>query len=187
MLKEKTIENDLEYLRQVSREVDFEKDNVKEISNELKEFCATHSLSMALSAVQLGIPLRILYLKKLDDKRLDDDEYDENRILINPKIVKAEGESLYWEACASCGDLTGLVRRPYKIELSYQDENGEFYTEIFEGLAATVVAHELDHFEGVLHIDIALEVHTYTFDERVELRKREPYKIIRKTGDYIHP
>ena len=187
MLKEKTIENDLEYLKQVSRPVDFEKDNVKEISRELTDFCANHSLSMALAAVQLGIPLRMLYLKKLDDKRLDDDDYDENRILINPRILDAEGETLYWEACASCGDLTGLVKRPYKIKLEYQDEDGNTHEEIFEGLAATVVAHELDHFEGILHIEIAIDVHTYTFEERVELRKREPYKIIRKTGEYIHP
>lgn len=187
MLKEKTIENDLEYLKQVSRPVDFKKDNVKEIARELKDFCANHSLSMALAAVQLGIPLRMLYLKKLDDSRMDDDEYDENRILINPRILDAEGETLYWEACASCGDLTGLVKRPYKIKLEYQDEDGNTHEEIFEGLAATVVAHELDHFEGILHIEIAIEVHTYTFEERVELRKREPYKIIRKTGKYIHP
>lgn len=187
MIKEKTIENDLEYLKQVSRPVDFQKDNVKEIASELKEFCSNHSLSMALAAVQLGIPLRMLYLKKLDDSRLDDDDYDENRILINPHILESVGETLYWEACASCGDLTGLVKRPYKIKLEYQDEEGKTHEEIFEGLAATVVAHELDHFEGILHIDIAIKVHTYTFEERVELRKREPYKILRKTGKYIHP
>lgn len=187
MIKEKTIENDLEYLRQVSKPVDFKRDNVKEIAGELKDFSATHSLSMALAAVQLGIPLRMLYLKKLDDTRMDDDDYDENRILINPCILKAEGETLYWEACASCGDLTGLVSRPYKITLKYQDEDGDEHIEDFEGLAATVVSHELDHFEGILHIDIAKEVHSYTPEERRILRKREPYKIIRKTGEYIHP
>ncbi|MDE6142430.1 MAG: peptide deformylase, partial [Bacilli bacterium] len=56
MLKEKTIENDLEYLRQVSKPVDFKRDNVKKIVRELKKFCTNHSLSMALAAVQLGIP-----------------------------------------------------------------------------------------------------------------------------------
>lgn len=187
MIKEKTIENDLDYLRQISRPVDLKNDNVKEIARELKEFCANHSLSMALAAVQLGIPLRMLYLKKLDESKLDDDTYDENRVLINPCIIEQTGETLYWEACASCGDLTGLVRRPYKIKLSYQDEDGDSHIEVFEGLAATVIAHELDHFEGILHIDIAISVHTYTFEERVLLRKRELYRIIRKDGEYIHP
>lgn len=187
MIKEKTIENDLEYLKQISRPVDFKCDNVTEIAKELKDFCTNHSLSMALAAVQLGIPLRMLYLKKLDDARMDDDDYDENRVLINPRIIKEEGETLYWEACASCGDLTGLVKRPYKIELEYQDEDGNTHEEVFEGLAATVLAHELDHFEGILHIEIAIEVRTCTYEERVELRKREPYKIIRKTEKYIHP
>lgn len=187
MIKEKTIFNDLDFLRQVSAPVDFEHDDILTVSKELKEYCTKESLSMALAAVQLGIPLRILYLKKLDDSRLDDDDYDENRILINPKIIKAEGETLYWEACASCGDLTGLVSRPYKIKLKYQDINGKTFDEDFEGLAATVISYEIDHFDGILHIDIAKCVHTYTPDERRELRKREPYKIIRKTGEYIHP
>lgn len=187
MIKQKTIENDLEYLRQISRPVDFKKDDVKTIARELKEYCTNESLSMALAAVQLGFPLRILYLKKLDDARLDDDDYDENRILINPRIIEECGETLYWEACASCGDLTGKVARPYKIKLEYYDIEGNKFIEVFEGLPSTVIAHELDHFEGILHIDIALEVHTFTPEERVELRKREPYTIIRKTGKYIHP
>ncbi len=187
MIKEKTIENDLEYLRQISRPVDFKKDNVKSIARELKEYCTKQSLSMALAAVQLGFPLRILYLKKLDDSRMDDDGYDENRILINPRIISQCGETLYWEACASCGDLTGLVSRPYIIKLEYFDIDGQKFREDFEGLPATVIAHELDHFEGILHIDIARKVHTLTPEERKELRKKEPYKIIRKTGKYIHP
>lgn len=184
MIKQKTIENDLEFLRQISRPVDFEHDDVKGIAQELKEYCANESLSMALAAVQLGFPLRILYLKKLDESRLDDDNYDENRILINPEIISAEGEALYWEACASCGDLTGLVSRPYKIVVKFFDEDGIEHIEVFEGLPATVVCHELDHFDGVLHIDIAMEVHEYTAEERIELRKRESYKIIKKTGEY---
>lgn len=187
MIKEKTIYNDLEFLRQISTPVDFKRDDVLMIAQELKEYCTNESLSMALAAVQLGIPLRILYLKKLDDSRLDDDDYDENRILINPQIIKAEGETLYWEACASCGDLTGLVSRPYKIKIEYFDIDGNKFVEEFKDLAATVICHELDHFDGILHIDIAKYVHTYTPDERRELRKREPYKIIRKTGEYIHP
>lgn len=63
MIKEKTIYNDLEFLRQISTPVDFKRDDVLMIAQELKEYCTNESLSMALAAVQLGIPLRILYLK----------------------------------------------------------------------------------------------------------------------------
>lgn len=42
VIKRKTIENDLEYLRQVSTDVDFEKNNVKEIIAELKEYCSNN-------------------------------------------------------------------------------------------------------------------------------------------------
>ncbi len=185
MLKQKTIEHDETFLRQVSRKVDFERDDVLNIAQQLKDFCQNESLSMALAAVQIGIPLEVLYLKKTDLAHLDDDDYDENRILINPEIIEAYGESEYWEACASCGDLTGLVRRPYGILLEYQDINGGFHQEKFIGLPATVICHELDHFKGILHIDIASVVRVYTPEERVLLRQKEPYKIIRTEGAFI--
>ncbi len=185
MLKQKTIENEEAFLRQMSRKVDFLEDPVQEIANQLKDFCQNSSLAMALAAVQVGIPLEMLYLKKIDLNRLEDDTYDENRILINPVIIEAYGESEYWEACVSCLDYTGLVRRPYGVVIEYQDIEGNVHQEEFTGLPATVICHELDHFKGILHIDIASKIIRCTPEERLELRKKEGYKIIRKDGPFV--
>jgi len=137
-IETKTIENDLEFLRQISREVDFEKDNYKEVIEKLDYYCKNVGLVMAMAAVQIGIPLRILYLKKTDFSRLDE-EYNEGRVLINPKILKQEGLTTYWEACASCLDNFGHVRRAYKITIEYLDINGFKHKETFIGFAATVL------------------------------------------------
>ena len=119
-LERKTIENDEEYLRQISKPVDFKKDDWKKAIKELDYFCKNDNNIMALASIQLGIPLRVIYLKKTNIERLDED-YNEERVLINPKIIKEEGLTRYWEACASCLNYTGLVERPYKIEVEYYD------------------------------------------------------------------
>lgn len=180
----KTIENDLEYLRQVSKEVDFSNDIWKEAVEKLDYYCKNEELVLAMASVQLGIPLRLIYLKKTDLDRLEED-YNESKILINPVIVKRRGLTRYWEACASCLDYMGLVERPYKIEIEYYDINKQKHRETFEGFAATVLSHEIDHLDGVLHIDIALELLNMNPEERKKFRKAHPYEIISKDCEYI--
>lgn len=182
-IKEKTIENDLEYLRQVSKPVDFDTNEWKEAVKDLDEYCQNNDLALAMASVQLGIPLRMIYLKKTDLNRLDED-YNESKILINPIIVQRKGLTRYWEACASCLDYMGLVERPYMIEIEYYDENKKKHTEVFEGFPATVLSHELDHLDGILHMDIAIELLNMSPEERKEFRKKHPYEIISKDCVY---
>lgn len=182
-LERKTIEKDEDYLRQISKPVDFKTEEYKTAIKELDYFCKNDDNVMAMASVQLGIPLRLIYLKKTDLNRLEE-EYNEERVLINPKIIKEEGLTRYWEACASCLDYTGLIERPYKIDLEYFDSQGEKHREVFEGFESTVLSHEIDHLNGILHMDIALKIKKLTKEERVELRKKEPYQIIRKEGKY---
>ena len=182
-LDSKTIENDEEYLRQVSKKVDFEKDDWKQALEKLDYYCKNDDVVMAMASIQLGIPLRLIYLKKTDLNRLSED-YNEARILINPVIIKKEGLTRYWEACASCLENTGLVERPYKIEIEYYDSKKNKHHEFFEGFESTVLSHEMDHLDGILHIDISLENRVMDREERKEFRKKYPYVIISKTGEY---
>lgn len=56
-MERKTIENDFEFLRQVSSEVDFENDDYLDYISKLKEYCSNHVV-YAMSPVQIGIPKR---------------------------------------------------------------------------------------------------------------------------------
>ena len=67
-IKTKTIENNLEYLRQISKPVDFNNDEWKEALKVLDEYCENSDTVMAMASVQLGIPLRLVYLKNTDLK-----------------------------------------------------------------------------------------------------------------------
>ena len=180
----KTIENDEDYLRQISKEVSFDDKELKDDIKLLEQFCLDTEC-FALAAVQIGIPKRIVYLKNTTlDVPLDNIDYNESKVLINPIIISRKGKTEFWEACLSCLDNVGLVERPYEIIIKYYDINGNLSEEKFEGFESTVLSHELDHLDGILHMDIAKKVLVMSKDERMKLREKYPYKIISKDCDY---
>lgn len=189
-----TIKDNEKYLRQTSLPVDIKNDkNLKENVNILEQFCKENEV-LAMASVQLEIPKRLIYLKntnldivnKIQNNSISEEEqtYNEAKVLINPLIINSEGLTEYWESCASCLNNCGRVLRPYKIDLEYYDINGNKYLEVFEGFAATVLSHELDHLDGILHIDIAEEVIEMPSEERKKWRQTHGYKIYSKTGNY---
>ena len=196
-----TIEKNETYLRQVSKKVNI---NDPEIHNNivvLQDYCMQNEV-MAMAAVQLGISKRIVYVKNTNleilNKRFTDEgkeetkDYNEAKVLINPEIILKEGLTTFWEACASCswyeGEVkkwyNGKVKRPYKIRVKYFDIKGNGHEDEFEGFESTVLCHEIDHLDGILHIDIADKVVKGTKEDRIELRKKEGYTIISQTGDF---
>ena len=196
-----TIEKNEKYLRQISSKVNFGDPEIHNNIVVLQDYCMQNEV-MAMAAVQLGIPKRIVYVKNTNleilNKRLMEDEkeetndYNEAKVLINPEIISKEGLTTFWEACASCswyeGEVkkwyNGKVKRPYKIRVRYFDIEGNEHEDEFEGFESTVLCHEIDHLDGILHIDIADKVIKGTKEERIELRKKEGYTIISKTGDF---
>ncbi len=78
--------------------------------------------------------------------------------LINPVIIQQKGEQTGWEGCLSVRGKSGIVSRPMKVTLSYQDRFGEKKTVKAKGFFARAICHELDHLDGVLYIDKATHI-----------------------------
>ena len=192
-IKAITIADDETYLRQVSEVVDFNDDNLSMYIDILDRYCKENDV-LAMASIQLGIPKRIIYLKntnleiiekmQCDSANDDEENFNESRILINPVIILREGLTDYWEACASCLDNFGHVKRPYRIILEYYDINGNKKNDIFEGFESTVLSHEMDHLDGILHMDIADELLQMTKEERKLFRQTHGYNIVFKEGKY---
>lgn len=196
-----TIENNEQYLRQHSKKVEIGDPELHNNIVVLQDYCMQNDV-MAMAAVQLGIPKRIVYVKNTNleilNKRLTDEgkeetkDYNEAKVLINPEIISKEGLTTFWEACASCswyeGEVkkwyNGKVKRPYKIRVRYFDIEGNEHEDEFEGFESTVLCHEIDHLDGILHIDIADKVIKGTKEERIELRKKDGYTITSQTGNF---
>lgn len=179
------IENNEDFLRQISTDVDFITDNYKEWIEPLKDFCQNNAV-YALAPVQIGIPKRMIYFRNTtsDMTKNKDSNYDESTVLINPVIIKAKGHTRFIERCASCLDYVATVDRPYSVEVEYYDVNGNKVHETFEGFKTTVFSHEYDHLNGILHIDLSDDVRQMTWDETKTYREAHPYEVLSKDDEF---
>jgi peptide deformylase len=73
--------------------------------------------------------------------------------LLNPRVIKAEGEQIGQEGCLSIPGLYGDVKRAEYVEVEAMDRKGREMVFELEGMPARVAQHEIDHLDGVLFID----------------------------------
>ena len=102
------------------------------------------SQGVGLAAPQVGI-LRRVVLVDTGEQILE---------LINPTLVKTEGEQEGAEGCLSVPGKYGLVKRPYYAKVRAQDRNGNWYEAEGEELIARCFCHELDHLDGILYTEV---------------------------------
>jgi peptide deformylase len=57
------------------------------------------------------------------------------------------------EGCLSLPGMSEKVKRPTRIRVTYEDENGQEHDEWVEGYLARVMQHEFDHLDGKVYID----------------------------------
>ena len=96
---------------------------------------------LGLSANQIGIPFQVFAM------RVDDD--DHAIVCYNPNIVKESEESISMkEGCLSYPNLFLNIWRSKEVVVEYQNADGEMVDAHFDGLAARVFQHEMDHMKG---------------------------------------
>lgn len=102
-----------------------------------------------LAAPQVGILRRIAVVEV---------EPGEVYELINPKIIARAGVQEESEGCLSLPGKWGTTRRPMHVTVRCINRHGETVEYSGSGLLARAFCHEIDHLDGVLFIDNALEV-----------------------------
>ena len=118
------------------------------IGNELLKFSRKNPL-LGISANQLGVMERVC-IATIDG---------EIRVFINPVIVEKKGRVLSRkEGCLSFPGVRGDIWRTKEITISYEqyyklDKVSNNITEIFTGMNAIVIHHEIDHLDGIRCID----------------------------------
>lgn len=101
-----------------------------------------------LAAPQIGVSLRVVVVDV-------EEGYFE---FVNPVIISQKGEQCDWEGCLSVRGQSGTVCRPQKVKLSYYDRKGEKYFLQAKGFFAKAISHEVDHLDGILYIDKAIQM-----------------------------
>lgn len=109
-----------------------------------------NSNGIGLAANQIGVLKQILVV---DISSIENHENVLPMVVINPKILNEEGESVFEEGCLSIPEIREDILRPEKIYLEFQNAKLEKRKEHFDGLLARVLQHEIDHLNGILFID----------------------------------
>ena len=79
--------------------------------------------------------------------------------IINPIIIKKSwAQELDREGCLSIPGVFAKVKRHKKITIVFFDQTGKKNKQTVQGLMARVIQHEIDHLDGILFIDKAVEI-----------------------------
>lgn len=144
------------HLRQRSRRVGLVDANIKATIDDMMaatldwEDSRSHELGVALAAIQIDLPLRIVIIRS----NFDDKKDRTFQVFINPEITKYEGEITEdYEGCLSIADIYGKVPRYDKVRVKALNGQGKPIRMTAEGFLARVFQHEIDHNNGVVFID----------------------------------
>jgi peptide deformylase len=137
-----------EQFRKVSRPVEKFDARLWSLLDDMRD-TLEHVGGYGCAAVHVGILRRVVVVN--DDSGVIE--------LINPVITEASDETTrVLEGSIAPGAPQGYVERPKKVAVSAFDRNGEPITVTGEGFLAATFCHEIDHMDGVLFVDKAIDI-----------------------------
>ena len=146
-------------LRQKARRVRAVDSSIKKLIADMLETTHADPNRVGLAAPQIGVSLRVIVIAMPEA---------EDIILVNPEIVRRNGERLVTEGCLSVPGYCGEIRRAESVTAKGRDHNGKEIRIKAEGLLAQALEHEIDHLNGTVYID-----HLETMDKLKKVGEEE--------------
>ena len=138
-------------LLKVSEPVDFEKDDLTTLIDDMKETMKAND-GAGLAAPQIGVFKRLVIFGFDTNDRYPEADSIPFTVLINPIITPLSDEKENgWEGCLSVPGLRGVVPRFTHIKYEGYDAEGNKIEREVEDFHARVVQHECDHLDGILY------------------------------------
>ena len=138
-------------LLKVSEPIDFEKDDLKTLIEDMKETLKAND-GAGLAAPQIGVFKRLVIFGFDTNDRYPEADSIPFTVLINPVITPLSDDiENGWEGCLSVPGLRGVVPRFTHIKYEGYDADGKKFEREVEDFHARVVQHECDHLDGILY------------------------------------
>lgn len=135
-------------LKIVCKPVDQIDDQVRTLMNDMLE-TMYDAPGIGLAAPQVGSDRRLIVV---DVAREGEDPRP--HFMVNPELTWVSDEKILMnEGCLSLPDVFVDIERPDKVRCAYLDEEGQHQELEADGLFARCIQHEIDHLNGVLHVD----------------------------------
>lgn len=136
---------------------------LSDLRDTLHGFQRTHGFGRGISAVQIGSLERAIYL-----------EFEgRQHCILNPAYEYRSPEQFeLWDDCFSFPGLMVRLRRSVKVNIRFTDDSASQQKLEAEGALSELVQHEMDHLEGVLAVDHAMDANSLCVREEWNRRYR---------------
>jgi peptide deformylase len=131
---------------------------VTDLSETLHFFRDRNGFGRGIAAPQIGVTERVIFV-----------HVDQPLVLVNP-VITTHGRKVMtmWDDCFSFPNLLVKVKRHLSIEVRYQDVEGRKHTLRAEDGTSELLQHEIDHVNGILAIDRAIDSRHIIFRSEYE-------------------
>ena len=140
----------------------------EDLRDTLAAFRASHGFGRGIAAPQIDCSLRMIFI-----------DIDSPLLLINPRIIRRSRRMMtLWDDCFSFPDILVKLKRNATISVSYRDAEGARHRLEAAGDLSELLQHEIDHIDGILAIDRAI-------DSRHIILRIEYEKLRRHTKEHV--
>jgi peptide deformylase len=131
-------------LRQKAKRVTRIDSSVRKLIDDMIDTLRAEPNRAGLAAPQVGVLLRVAVIELPEEGLVT---------LVNPQIVRKEGERIVNEGCLSVPGYFGEVKRAETVKVKARNRDGKEFRLKAEGLLAQALEQEIEHLDGVLYID----------------------------------
>ena len=131
-------------LRQKAKRVTKIDNSIQKLIDDMIDTLHSDPNRAGLAAPQVGVLLRVAVIEVPEQELLT---------MINPEIVKREGERIVQEGCLSIPGYFGEIKRAVTVKVKARDRYGKEFRLKAQGLLAQALEQEIEHLDGILYID----------------------------------
>ncbi|MBU3693235.1 MAG: peptide deformylase [Rhodocyclaceae bacterium] len=121
---------------------------------------------VGLAATQCDVHQRVIVIDVSDTR-------DQLLALVNPVILRADGEQLFEEGCLSVPGVYEEVKRAEHVLVEALDREGQRFTLEASGLLAVCIQHEMDHLMGKVFVEHLSPLKRNRAVQKLRKRRRE--------------
>ena len=136
---------------------------IEDLHDTLMAFRQKYNAGRAIAAPQIGAMKRVVYM-----------HIEEPVVFINPVLDLKSTEMMeLWDDCMSFPELLVKVHRHQRCRITYWAENWEEQSMALEGDLSELLQHEVDHLDGILALQRAIDDKSFALRSQRHLLENE--------------
>lgn len=154
-----------ERLHTVAKPVTTVDDSIRQLIDDMAQTMYA-APGIGLAATQVDVHQRVIVIDISENR-------DQLLALINPELVRAEGQAEREEGCLSVPGIYDRVIRAERITVRALDRDGKSFTLDADGLLAVCIQHEMDHLQGKVFVEYLSRLKQNRIRQKLKKRERE--------------